>query len=137
MVPTGHIIYSFVELLICYQVDEEGNMKLTKKKAIKLFREHWQWLTETGTIWKDEWPEHDFEEDPISGGCFLCEYLDQKEAELGKNEDCDNCPIDWGTSKTCVGDSKSPFMKWIHSQTVPTCKKYAKIVSELPEKTPD
>jgi hypothetical protein len=110
-------------------------MKLTKKKAIKLFREHWRWLAETGSTIKSNWPGHDFLKDEIASMCFLCEYMDQVD---GENGGCDGCLIDWPgencADKHSIGDDKGLFAKWWKAKTEKTRQKYAKIISELPEK---
>ena len=113
-------------------------MRLSKKRAIKLFREHWKWLAETGSNRKDDWPGWDFDDDYIEHCCFLCEY-----AKGRSDHDCRKCPIDWGVnyeiedgSGQCSyadNDTWNYYGKWDRARTVKTRKKYAKIISELPE----
>ena len=101
-------------------------MKLTKKKTIKLFREHWKWLAETGSNSKEDWPGYNFD-NPIESDCFLCEYAGQHPT----GHYCgDNCLIAWSGMDCEVGE----FGKWCDAKTVRIRKKYAKIISELPER---
>ena len=112
-------------------------MKLTKKKAIELFRAHWKWLSETGKEEKDEWPEFDFWSELIENECFLCEFTWGKIPGVnGKDVNCLKCPIDWGIAAfeydSCPCESAA-YKKWRIAKTKRTRKKYAKIISELQE----
>jgi hypothetical protein len=106
-------------------------MKLTKKKAVKMFRAHWRWLAETGSRHKEFWPGHDFAEDGIDSTCFLCEYMDQVDG------DCRDCPIEW-PGINCADknheDEKGLFSKWWSAATRRTRREYARIISKLPER---
>lgn len=96
-------------------------MELTKKRTIKLHREHWRWCKRTGKDKKD-WPE--WENYPnILYNCFLCEYT---------QENCDKCPLEWNT-ESCL-DVGSYYRRWLEAKTPRTRKKYAKLIAELPEK---
>ena len=106
-------------------------MKLTKKKAIELHRELWDWLYHYPSKHKGDWPEWVFNGGDISEtthDCFLCEYTDLK---------CNNCLLDWPiTSDT--GDPlsccNSYYVEWVYSNSPKTRKKYAKLIRDLPER---
>jgi len=95
-------------------------MRLTKKKAISLSIELWEWLAESGNASKGRWSEWGKYGD-VSCDCFLCEYTKQKE-----DGDCDNCPYTLKFDLCCVGKFKE-FSKWDDAKTPETRKKYAKL----------
>ena len=67
-------------------------MRLTKKKAIELTIELWEWLAEMGNECKSEWPNW-FEYDHITFFCFLCEYQQRKNIYWNDSNDyCGYCP---------------------------------------------
>ncbi len=96
-------------------------MRLTKKRAIDLTIELWEWLAETGKErggwggW-DKYGEH-------AWNCFLCKYDSRKRTNI-----CNSCPyyIMFGSCSK-LG---TPYQKW-HSEVVTTTrKKYAKLFLE-------
>lgn len=109
----------------------EERIKLTKKEAIKLFREHWTWLAETGgnEDSKAQWLiDNDYLN--IECNCFLCEYVKQKH-----NNNCDKCPIDWKSNRsTSIICFYNYFEEWEEAKTVKDRKYFAKLISQLPEK---
>jgi len=109
-------------------------MKLTKKKAIELHRELWDWLYGHPSKAKEDWPrwiEHGGTIPPVKDDCFLCEYA---RGPNGGFPNCSSCPLDWGPTFYCALSSKSYFVAWAYSKTPKTRKKYAKIIRDLPEK---
>ena len=116
-------------------------MKLTRERAIELFRELWRWLAETGKR-KEDWPRWEF-----NGGdvpftpytCPLCEYTIQK-SRSGEVE-CSLCPIAWPEEKCFSPPRPVPFDPpityfdhWYHAPTPEMRKQYAKLIAELPER---
>lgn len=103
-------------------------MRLTRKRAIDLSIELWEWLAETGKQ-KNDWPRwEDFGGFDNKGwikiefGCFLCEkYRDD-------NENCANCPY-YKKYSWCF-DSNTPFRNWEAIGHKKTRKKYARELLE-------
>ena len=89
-------------------------MKLTRKKAIVLCIELWEWLALTGKE-KEEWSEWEKYGD-IQDLCFFCEYVQ------GKNG-CMSCP----SYKKFGYCSDGVYTKWANAKTPRTRKKYAKL----------
>ncbi len=96
-------------------------MRLTKKKAIELSIEQWEWLAETGK-YKSEWPGWE-KYGNVFFGCFLCaRHLEEE------GSDCQTCPLykEYGY----CSDGKSHFAAWDKAKTESTRKKYAKLFLE-------
>jgi hypothetical protein len=107
-------------------------MDLTREKAIALFREHWQWLAETGSGDKMVFLKEKGH-GKIKDDCYLCEYCG---ATYDSGTLCSRCPIEWphyltGEPGQCTD---SYFDDWIECRDVDERKRLAKIISELPEK---
>ena len=103
-------------------------MKLTRRKAIELFREHWRWAGKTGK-YKKEWPG--LHGEYIENDCFLCEYDNQHKGSYC----CNTCLIIWPSEDGSCEGSGSPYDKWGAATTPRTRKKWAKVIAELPERT--
>ena len=72
-------------------------MKLTKKRAIELHRQLWDWLAKNPGKDKNQWPEWQWnggEFMEVEFECFLCEYM--VEGVLGCD---DGCPVEWPGGK--------------------------------------
>jgi hypothetical protein len=106
-------------------------MKLTKKKAIELHRELWDWLYHHPGNWKGDWPGWK-EYGKVAEDCFLCEYVGSN------NLTCSKCPLDWGPTDRCCNpfdiENNGYFARWNDALTPKTRKKYAKIIRDLPRK---
>jgi hypothetical protein len=103
-------------------------MKLTKKKAIELHRELWDWLYHHPSKWKEGWPGWK-EHGEVAEDCFLCEYVKTN------NLTCSKCLLDWGSAVDCIGkDNNGYFAQWNDALIPKTRKKYAKIIRDLPRK---
>ena len=92
-------------------------MRLTKKKALDLTIELWEWLEETGGR-KKEWPEllkHWSESD--GRFCPLCDYTNQT-----KRQGCRICILYQNTGHLCMA---TPFGDWQNATTKLDRKKYA------------
>ena len=100
-------------------------MKLTKKRAVELHRELWDWLYKNPSKRKYHWPRWK-EIGDIRHDCFGCEYDRQF------NEDCELCPIVWPGGH-CETDN-SPYDHWSLADTNATRKKYAGLIRDLPER---
>lgn len=100
---------------------------ISKKEAIRLHREMWNWLYHHPTKAKDDWPEWEKNDGPIAEGpfgvwCFLCYF------------DC--CILDWSPYTDCMkgkGEKVSFYRRWQRAKSPKTRKKYAKIIRDLPE----
>jgi hypothetical protein len=101
-------------------------MNITREKAIRLFREHWRWLAETGSKYKERFVDGD-----VLNDCYLCDYC---------NALCSECPIEWPKVPRVnirVDDSpciQSYYSCWLFAENEAERKWFAKIISELPEK---
>ena len=62
-------------------------MRLTRKKAIQITIELWEFLAETGERFKGAWPKWE-EYGKMMSGCPLCEY-DDRQFGLA----CNHCPL--------------------------------------------
>ena len=107
---------------------EVAQVKLTKKKALELTAELWDWVSENGKR-KHEWPGWDTKE--AQGDCFLCEYDSQH--VIGDRE-CKKCPLygKWNGHRKC--DTKgSPYHTWydIRDGSLPEARLAAKQVADL------
>ena len=103
-------------------------MKLTKKRAIELHRELWDWLYKHPTKSKANWPRWWFnggDLKSVDASCFLCEYIHGKSG-------CAGCPLDWSPSVICSAGGY--FTGWDEAGTWQTKRKYAKLIRDLPEK---
>ena len=85
-------------------------MKLTKGKAIELFKRQWTDMQkELGDTpcsddredFKEKWCKEHFPNEIIICDCFLCEYDGQQDNGTSSIL-CHYCPIDWGNN----GDGK-------------------------------
>ncbi len=105
-------------------------MRLSKKRAIALHRELWDWLYRHPSlkIGKKHWPEWKWNGGKyceIMSNCFLCEYT----------YECLDCPLDWSEwARTCSDWHGGLFTSWKISETWQNRKKYAKLIRDLKEK---
>ncbi len=107
-------------------------MRLSKKRAIKLHRELWDWLYRHPglTVQKREWPE--WKENGgryyhVKAYCFLCVWV------KGKGGGClTYCPLKWPGG--WCGGAKSYYVKWKDARFNYTRKRYAKQIRDLPER---
>ena len=128
--------------------DNDGRdvMKLTKKKAIELHRELWDWLYHNPSKEKEDWPGWGKLEKAYGGiflgMCFPCEYARKiQNPKYPKSRyQCDSCPLAWPqfdlwqrTSVFCYQEG-TPYYKWTTCKTPRTRKKYAKLIRDLPER---
>ena len=90
-------------------------MELTKEKAIELSIELWEWLAETGSEYKRDWPEWE-KYGKVDVNCFLCAYV--------RLTGCGACPYDeiFGWCDT----NDAPYHRWYNVKTIEDRKKYAK-----------
>lgn len=74
--------------------------RLTKARAIELFRQQWTDMRDRigenpssreRELFKDMWIDEHFPGETVDCGCFLCEYDMQQE----NGDECDFCPIEW------------------------------------------
>ena len=98
-------------------------MKLTKRKALEICLELWQWCAETG-LDKADWPGwHKYGQ--MDADCPCCEYVRQHPS--------DHCPI-W---KACHGrellcmNKDYPFCDWLFNTSLKGSKRHAHRMVEL------
>jgi len=112
-------------------------MKLTKKKAIELHRELWDWLYHNPEKAKGDWPRWE-ELEKVMAQCFLCEYANRK-CNLTLFQ-CECCPLAWprfdlwSRKGVFCYQKDTPFDKWAKAKSPRIKKKYAKIIRDLPER---
>ena len=110
-------------------------MNLTKEEAIALFREHWSWLAETGSLDKQAFIREKGH-GKIKDDCYLCEYCG---ATYDEGTICSRCPIEWphyltGEPARCTDSYFDDWIEYVECGNVEERKRLAKIISELPEK---
>ena len=93
-------------------------MKLTKKKAIEISIELWEYLAKTG-LDKGSW-EGWKKYGEMEAHCPLCEYDVQNEVPED-DKICARCPLSLGYE----GCYKTPYLQWCSATTKATCKRYA------------
>ena len=93
-------------------------MKLTKKKAIEIAIELWEWLAETGKL-KGGWPDWK-KYGEMDCDCPFCELVVQS---IDEETYCDPCPL----MSKYGGDGcyDTAFGNWSKAQTPKARKKYA------------
>ena len=92
-------------------------MRLTKKEALDLSIELWEWLAETGKQ-KDEWSNWE-KHGGTENDCFLCEYAVHHPSKGGL---C-NCPLADDEHSGCYDTA---FGDWVLSHNHEDRKKYAR-----------
>lgn len=105
-------------------------MRLTKKKAIGITIELWEWLAKTGgqkTDWGG-WGEYG----KMAADCPLCEYNLRRGGyspggEYVCEEGCPFCPLQGKLWQRCYSLN---FGKWCGAYDVPRRKKYATLFLE-------
>ena len=101
-------------------------IRLTKKLALKICIELWEWLAKTGNCVKRNWPGWK-KYGKMDNDCPCCEYINQTSHTR-------ECPI-W----KCLGAQscfsfESPYVKWYYSATILNRKRYAQQVVNLAKK---
>lgn len=108
-------------------------MKLTKKRAIKLTLELWQWLYDNPDKGKSDWPEWEYnggQYECLPTDCFCCEWV----FRVTKTT-CSACPLSplWGISCTDLSEG-NVYRLWGKATTQKDKKKYAKQIVDFCEK---
>lgn len=102
-------------------------MILTKKKAIGISIELWEWLAETGKLkWDwDGWDRYG----RMNSHCPFCEY--EVRQERTRHEHLLNCPYCPYYQKfdSCT-ENGAPFDKWEHAKSPQARRKYAQLFLE-------
>ncbi len=101
-------------------------MRLTRKQAIELSIELWEWLAETGNK-KGDWPGWENYDVSCTKNCFLCEYDNRRTSPY--------CFDDYNLCRFCpyyaqFGDcdtGASPYSLWHTDSDINSRKKYAKL----------
>ena len=93
-------------------------MKLTRKKAIAISVELWEWLAESGG-YKQKWPKWK-EYGRMFNDCPLCEYVIQ---EMGNHYSCaEVCPLNMAESEGCT---RTSYGEWRLAAITEDRKRYA------------
>ena len=109
-------------------------MKRSKKEAIRLHREMWNWLYENPVVedksFNEKWDWPGWEQVKyIDTYCFLCEY----NSSHNNNYCRDQCILNWNSLNSCINEN-SAYTEWEHAKTIEGRKKYAKLIRDLPER---
>jgi hypothetical protein len=118
-------------------------MKLTKKKALKICVELWDWLSKHPNSKKEDCPKMDKYSD-MENDCSCCEFVLQNfaykhQAEFcSGTEFCNHCPLKrlWGSNDDGLfdcEDTESPYNKWKFSESKEK-QEYAKIIANAARK---
>jgi len=99
-------------------------MRLTKKKAIEITKELWDWLAETGKNKPDwaGWKKYG----EMECFCPFCKY-DSQQAKVDEKL-CTHCPY-FEVFGSCLRVG-TPFVKWRNARAGKDSKKYAKFFRE-------
>lgn len=76
----------------------------------------WNWLAESASHRREDWPEWEFRGGSIHQLVNDCPACDVAAQRSGESKICNHCPLDWGVyknhhRKTC-GAINSPLVKW-------------------------
>lgn len=123
-------------------------MKLTREQVIAEHRKMWKWIAEQyengkganylqAYILKEKYLLANKYYDLYSSShlCFLCDYVHA----LGKRRICNECPLDWGATQSCMGTlEEAGLYKQLRNchcnKDYEKCAKLARQIAELPEK---
>lgn len=100
-------------------------MRLTKKKAIAISIELWEWLAETGEEYKCFWSGWDKYGD-MANECALCEYRNYHGGYrilANDKKECPTCPY-YAKYGECE-EKSSPYHRWREGKSKVKRKKYA------------
>ena len=107
-------------------------MRLSRKKAIELCIELWEWLAKTGAESKSDWPgwqKYGY----VTCNCWFCEYQEQQyekykpDNKENKEGFCRYCPLTKIKVDCMPSNNGSLYLKWKSAKTPRTRKKYAKL----------
>lgn len=102
--------------------------RLTKKKAVQLHRQLWDWLYKNPVKEKKNWPEWEKNGGTIESvdcDCFACEY------DMQYRDDCSLCLFGNFSNTACLNGL---FSNWDCFKNTKVRKKYAKLIRDLPER---
>ena len=104
--------------------------RLTRKKAIELSIELWEWLAETGGGKNDwvgwEWEGGEYKE--VEADCFLCEYSRRRTRE--GQERCEFCPLFEKSESSCFDTAYEDWEDADDNDDTEARKEYAKLFLE-------
>lgn len=118
---------------------------MRREKAIVDFRNMWEWMAKRTEEIKrkvakiEYFRAHHYDELEIPKHyCFLCEYADDEYFLHGGDDECDYCPIDFGTERCTVADENGTFIynKWWSCPQADwqEAAKLCREIARLPEK---
>ena len=106
-------------------------MIYTKKKALQITADLWEWLEKHPSKAKRNWPgwkENGGNIEDINGNsCACCDYV------TTISRDCSACPLIklWQeVSSDCYGRGSGYYVRWCDARSPKTRKKYARIIKE-------
>lgn len=104
-------------------------MILTKKKALKICVELWDWMAKSGSESKAAWPGWT-KRKYAKNDCPCCEYALSGENPRG----CGKCPLFSLWQDKCITSSSSPYWKWSCLPAGTDHSEYAKIIANAARK---
>lgn len=109
----------------------------TKKKAIKLHRELWDWLYHHPRKKKYDWPGWKMNggiHPDVENDCFACKYMfTHTGCAFTALRMCEkHCPLVWPGGACYEGERL--YYNWERAVTFSRIKKYAKLIRDLPER---
>jgi len=84
-------------------------MELTKRRALEICRDMWDWLADNPEREKEDWPGWE-EVGRMLDNCPCCEYTCQQVGDF-----CDHCPLYYYWPENDCGSDNSPFRRWLGS----------------------
>lgn len=94
-------------------------MRLTKKKAIEISVELWEYMAKSGSDNKRSWEGWETY-GPMEACCPFCEY-DCRNETYADDKICVHCPLSLGES----GCYQTPYLQWCEAYDKASRKKYA------------
>lgn len=113
-------------------------MRLTKKKAIEITKELWEYLVETGRESKHNWPGWK-KYGEMAGECSCCEYAVRAWERHESDDFCELCPLygQWNGQDSCISDdedSPTPYDDWYDATTKAARKQAAQKIVDICDK---
>lgn len=113
-------------------------MRLTKREALILVRDMWDWISKNPFKTKKNWPGwNQFKKESLDDPyCACCFYVDYRAKRNDEASDCDRCPLVKLWPEGCI-DFDSPYGRWIQARIKKNRKdfvKYARIIRNAAKK---
>ena len=106
------------------------NFRLTKRKALEITAELWQWMVENPGNLKYQWPGWE-KYGEMYGACACCEYA-RRHSHGPIKDNCVPCPLygKWSKEEHSICDD-GPYADWERSKSSKARTKHALAIVEL------